>query len=169
MDIVRQSEKLLSESGIDKALCISFFFAFSRFEYALKRVGYRTIDKKRKVSANWDAFANAHEDHWGEGLPPEARAAFQYFDQNPPKEQICVNGSLVWADRPGNQRLLDYLLMVRRVRNNFFHGGKYPPPNDAGTEPARNRDLLINSLQILDHCLKLDATVQSEFCHDFGP
>ena len=46
--------------GIDKDLVLTFFFEFSRFEYALKRAGFVPVTSGTKpvnAKPNWDAFA----------------------------------------------------------------------------------------------------------------
>ena len=51
--------------------------------------------------------------------------------------------------------------MITRVRNNFFHGGKY---NDlVVVDSLRNTDLLRHSLIILNECLELDNVVTNHF------
>jgi hypothetical protein len=61
---------------------------------------------------------------------------------------------------------VQYLLrLVRDVRNNLFHGGKYPEsqggPIDGNT--LRNKRLLQACLTILDTCRSLDAKVGDLF------
>jgi hypothetical protein len=70
-----------------------------------------------------------------------------------------------WSEprrREANERQLTWLLLaIRTVRNNLFHGGKFPliPMPD----PSRDRDLLIHSLTILDAMLQLDVNVRTMF------
>ena len=53
------------------------------------------------------------------------------------------------------------LLMVRTVRNNLFHGGKYLPEGE--TEAGRNHELVKHALNILLSCSKIDHEVRSSF------
>ena len=57
------------------------------------------------------------------------------------------------------QELTWLLLMVRTVRNNLFHGGKFPliPVS----EPSRDSTLLHHSITILAACLPLERTFNS--------
>ena len=48
--------------------------------------------------------------------------------------------------------------LIRRVRNNLFHGGKF---NDAHSGPGRNELLLRHSLAILHRCLELSICCYS--------
>ncbi|HLH07822.1 MAG TPA: hypothetical protein VKW78_11340 [Terriglobales bacterium] len=59
------------------------------------------------------------------------------------------------------RRIASWFLMIRCVRNNLFHGGKFPsiPISD----PSRDRDLLLSSMVILNAALDLDSTVRKAF------
>lgn len=53
------------------------------------------------------------------------------------------------------------LRLVRVVRNNLFHGGKYQSgPFD---EIARNENLLEAAITVLSHCLALSDPVREAF------
>jgi len=65
----------------------------------------------------------------------------------------------------GKEPLLIWLLrMIRCTRNNLFHGGKFLliPISD----PSRNRELLIHSMEILKTCLAFDSEVNRWFLED---
>jgi hypothetical protein len=51
--------------------------------------------------------------------------------------------------------------MVCTVRNNLFHGGKFPFARIK--DPARDPDLLKHSLTILEACLELNPKVKGKF------
>jgi hypothetical protein len=143
-------------------LVLRFFVCFSRFECALKRAGYRP--QNGDAHAEWDAFAKRRESEFRSDANPLLVEACNYLEKNPPLKQVLRNGQLAWSvEKPRtNQPQLQWLLiMVRRVRNNLFHGGKYPliPV----PEPARNPDLLRHCMVLLAACLQLDAAVKSEF------
>ena len=95
------------------------------------------------------------------------QAACDYFISQPPRKQILDSGVLGWSKPQFHKREPFFtwlLLMVRSVRNNLFHGGKFPmaPIED----PSRNTDLLQHSITIIYACLQLDTTVAHYFSSD---
>ena len=86
----------MSMQGIDENLVLEFLYAFSRFEYALKRSGYHGQDGKA-AEADWDRFENALTD-----LPPAdiapVLALGDYTLARPPKKQVVKGGGLNWED-----------------------------------------------------------------------
>jgi hypothetical protein len=141
-------------------LVFRFFIAFSRFEYALKSGGYITCDAKPA----WDDFANAHEEEFDPNSSPELKAACDYLENHPPRKQLQDQGTMVWSQptKRANEPLFLWLLrMARRVRNNLFHGSKYPIQPDA--EPVHNVNLLEHTLTIIDACLAIDHRVCTYF------
>jgi hypothetical protein len=53
--------------------------------------------------------------------------------------------------------------MVRRVRNNLFHGGKFLAPE--GAENDRDQLLVQHSLTVLRACIPLSAQVTAAYEH----
>ena len=53
------------------------------------------------------------------------------------------------------------LLMIRTVRNNLFHGGKYLPVKEV--EEGRNEQLVSCSLIVLNFCIALNREVQHNY------
>lgn len=150
---------------INKDLVFNFFIAFSRFEYALKRAGYLRSDKSG-VHPDWEKFVSELKTKFKPSTAKELERAVKYLKDNPPRKQIVKNKSLSWdiAHDTRKQPLVSLLIVyIRRVRNNLFHGGKFPMrPIE---EPARNEKLLNNSLVILNRCLELHTKVKSYFLH----
>ncbi len=68
---------------------------------------------------------------------------------HPPYKQVLRNGYLHWESAPpvGATEIEKVLLLVRRVRNNLFHGGKYNAQSHE--ETARNEELLCQGIRIL--------------------
>lgn len=164
MDNCRKFLKALVPAG-DAERAWLFFVFFSRFEYALKRSGYVYASADR-VAANWDRFASRYCTLFNRDSDIRLRAACDYFTSNPPKKQIRDGSALSWADSHslGNHPLLCWLVtMLRRVRNNLVHGGKFPEPVGPITDPARDPVPLEHSLVILDALLKLDSHVRNYF------
>ncbi len=101
-----------------------FYYMFSRSEYALKASGFlmNGVDAK----ANWDSFAGSIRPNFNRNKSKELNDAVKYIKSNPPKKQIVNAGDLAW-DQTNNDNLplVNFLiLMIRRIRNNLFHGGK---------------------------------------------
>jgi len=142
----------IADSG-DRKLAWQFFVFFSRFEYALKRCPNYL---KHSAEPDWDRFSSNQNAEFQKLSSPALAAAIDYFKEFPPLKQKQVDGQLIWSDPKEyyeREPLLVWLLIaVRRVRNNLFHGGKFPgfPVSD----PSRDRVLISNAIVILDACLR---------------
>ncbi len=137
---------------------------FSRFEYALKRAGYIGQDGGA-AKADWDKFENDLSGLPAGELAP-VLACGEYILQNPPKKQVVKNGGLGWENSaPTASAIKTLLRYVGRVRNNLFHGGKFPegPVHD---EP-RDRDLLSSGRSVLQALLKVPS-LPDGIRHYFG-
>jgi hypothetical protein len=159
-----------SIAGGDGELVLKFFAAFSAFECALKQARFVKGDKYYNAVPNWDAFSGVVSEELA-GIKDEAfTKAKQYLLQEPPMKQVFIKSStsVGWTknSRRGKESDEQYLLrLVRDVRNNLFHGGKYPssrihPPS---AEMLRNKVLLEACLTILDRCRSLNASVGNFF------
>ncbi|EGW98081.1 hypothetical protein ECSTECEH250_0538 [Escherichia coli STEC_EH250] len=82
---------------------------------------------------------------------PELKAAIEYFLNFPPKKQVVNDGVLAWDQTPIEEKIIakKILILIRRVRNNLFHGGKF---NGEWFEPERSEALMRNALIILRAC-----------------
>ncbi|MGH8771200.1 MAG: hypothetical protein ACRD8U_24160 [Pyrinomonadaceae bacterium] len=149
----------------DRKLAWYFFVFFSRFEYALKRHSQYLMPGTGDAQPNWDRFASDHATKFDPTSTPALGIAIKYFKTSPPRKQLRNNGEMSWSEpiqHDGREPLLVWLLrVVRIVRNNLFHGGKFLmlPVSD----PSRDRNLITNAVVILDACLKLDPSVNSKF------
>lgn len=144
-------------------LAAEFLAVFSRMEYALKVTTY-AVGNDSKVDANWDKFANTVNDAFMAVADADVVAAREFLLANPPRKQVLNNGKVDFKDhvideaqRPTQQ----VLLMVRTIRNNLFHGGKYLPNGEQ--EPGRNKELVTHALRVLLACSALDKDVQLSF------
>jgi hypothetical protein len=143
---------IIDSLNVPKELTLEFFAAFARFEYALKRAGY-VVGNDKSASAGWDRFAVDLRDMGDAALAP-VLAVCVYLRQHPPKKQVVNNGKLEWVVRPvAGSPIEDVLLSIRTVRNNVFHGGKFP--TGVVAEPLRDRQLIEECLAVLNAVLEL--------------
>lgn len=142
----------------DTAQAILFFIFFSRFEYALKRAGYTTGE----AQPDWDKYAKEHIKMTERPSDP-FKSAMEFLKNAPPKKQVVKNNKLDWE--PDNYtdvfNLERILVLVRRIRNNLFHGGKWP--GGLKDDDSRNADLIDAGLKVLQACLELDRKLQKTF------
>ena len=147
----------------DRKLAWQFFFMFSRFEYALKRQKYVRDDRK-DAQAAWKRFANDYAKSFAIDDDPQLQRAISYIKESPPKKQIHENRELGWAEPRlyASGPLLPWLLdQIQIVRNNLFHGGKFP--HTAVSDPSRDRQLIASALIVLGHVLKLNHEIENRF------
>jgi hypothetical protein len=148
---------------IDKEAVTGFSIFFSRFEYSLKRtLGYALV-RNNGVEADWNKFAKDHSAAFDTKRTPQLHEAVEYLLSQPPLKQILNDGTLDWKHTQAQrvsllQRLTE---SVRRVRNNLFHGGKFP--NVDVQDPGRNETLIKSCIAVLEECLLLNGDVYERF------
>ena len=156
--------KLLTDMNVDQDAVMEFFIVFSRFEFALKRTGYLKRHNG-KAEPDWRKFETKHKDEFDPEKESELREAWNYIDINPPKIQVVVDGKL---DFEVDEKLKDKspfkkaTMAVRTVRNNLFHGGKFPRSGIVDN-PDRKTLLLKKCTLLLEEMLELDPNVKMEF------
>ncbi len=138
----------MEKSNID-SLCFEFFREFSRYEYCLKVTQPKLHDGS--AMANWDLYAKDVEQVFASSKDPDFVAAINYFTEHPPKKQVVKDGALNWDATPLEEKrvALKIFVLIRRVRNNLFHGGKF---NGKWFEPERSEALMQHALIILRAC-----------------
>ncbi|MNG51905.1 hypothetical protein D3C81_12980 [compost metagenome] len=141
-------------------LCFEFFMEFARYEFCLKMTGLTQGDGDAK--ANWDRYALEVEEIIVSPGTPELTDAIDYILTHPPKKQIVREGVLSWDDTPvqGRNRALQIFVLIRRIRNNLFHGGKF---NGRWFEPERSELLMQHSLTVLRVCAQSHAGVYEAY------
>lgn len=150
----------------DKELVFQFFAVFSRFEYALKRSGYwrKRSAKNDAVETDWDAYANGLRGKFATVGVQAFQDARAFLERKPPKSQVAVDriiDSKETVRGPGEFDERYTLRIVTTMRNNLFHGGKYP--SGPVTDVARNRELIESCLVVLEVCLGLSPGVAEAF------
>jgi len=151
----------------DYARMIAFYFFFSRFEYALKRAGYyvnapsgrRSPKREINAEADWPRYGR-DKSAFAAKIDP---GVVKLLKDSPPQKQIVSNGCLGWsAALPNADGDFDFLLLlVRRIRNNLFHGEKCP--QGAEEDVTRNVALMDAGLSIMQSCLDEDDDLRRRF------
>ncbi len=144
-------------------LACDFLGVFARSEYALKAARFAGGNEKQ-VNADWDAFAKAIANRFHPSKSQDLRTAVDYLLTNPPKKQVLKNKTLEFSDAPPDRnqsKAQEVLLMVRRVRNNLFHGGKFLPV--PVSDPDRDKLLVQHSLTVLRACIRLHDEVAEAY------
>jgi hypothetical protein len=146
----------------DAVLIFDFFIVFSRFEFALKRAGYFRGDDNN-VIPDWDLFSNTFSNIYDNAASPDFQEACEYYTEHPPQKQVVQDGKIIWKKNEqgsGESELHWILRSIRIVRNNLFHGGKFP------FDIVRDTNLLYYGLVILQECLKFDRNLERTFTFD---
>ncbi len=130
---------------------------FSLFEYALKLAGFCKGGQSGEAQPDWDNFAKTIHPKFKPQPNTELFAAVDYMTKLPVKKQVVQNKALVFALRQRPQNINDTVwlsVLVRGVRNNLFHGGKFR------FDEKRDPDLIKNSLVILEEWAQLHPNVE---------
>ncbi len=144
-------------------IAIEFIATFSRAEHALKSTSYVLGDEK-KVVPDWDKFANEIHEEFEINEDTQITEAVNELLEHPPRKQVLVNRKVVFKNQSidkKQKRTQQAILMIRTVRNNLFHGGKYLPNGEV--ENGRNERLVRASLIVLNECLRLNDDVRASF------
>ena len=167
-----------SETRVDRELLFEFYLTFSRFEYALKASGLfkrpnsKSIKKFKEkgvlpeAQPDLDRFAVSLRDRdaFHANRTQALKQACEYILNSPPMKQVIINDGVAWETtvRPTSETEVEFLLrMVRCIRNNLFHGGKYNI--EVHEDTGRTEMLLRSSLVILEECLALATHVKQAF------
>ena len=148
----------------DRNTVFRFFFLFSRFEYALKRSG--CLKEQERAEADWDLYAESIRGRFQIAGESAFGAACTYLRDQPPNQQIVVNDQLGWkgiGQGQGESTERYILRLVQTVRNNLFHGGKYPDPVGRVSDVGRNSDLLNAAIAVIEECLVLSPGLEETF------
>lgn len=139
---------------------IEFFAVFARCEYALKCSGYGRAGYHGAVEPNWSRFASDLGETFFQRM--KSSDAAQVLLEQPPKKQVLgQNGKLAWRDAQPPKDGHELLNAVKTVRNNLFHGGKFPDGHER--DAARNEKLLQASLFVIKHAISANPQVRDAF------
>jgi hypothetical protein len=155
----------------DRELIIEFFAVFSRFECALIRSGFwreagRHPDKYPAV--NMKEFGELIAVDFANVTSEEFRSACRCLKNAKIERQKIKGGKIVWDPRRDDdvQEAVLVLDVVKTIRNNLFHGGKYPEgPKPEGPlfDVSRNNELFNSSLVVIEKCIKMNDKVSMYF------
>lgn len=136
-----------------------FLGTFARCEYALKGSGFAR-GSENSVEANWDEFALSIDQHFSAVEDPAFKEAVSFLLAEPPRKQVLRDGQVDWKDAPPDRNLpqaQQVLLMVRRIRNNLFHGAKIWSPEYNNRE--RDIKLVKAGLIVMKQCIQISHEV----------
>jgi hypothetical protein len=145
----------LPPAALDQGLVLNFFWRFSAFECALKREGFLKAGRNNAAEPDWKRFGHEITGRFASVAVSGLTEAREQLRQLSPRRQVVREGRIGWEPvQQNHESEEEYILrLMRIVRNNLFHGGKYPDgPID---EIARNRDILRAALTILDACCEI--------------
>ena len=159
----------LGRLSINRELVLEFFLAFSCFEFALKNAGFaqprvRKNGKLPSVDPGWDLFGASVRAAFHRNRNPDLNRACEYMLDNPPLEQVLIETGLAWETNNPCESVSEVeclLRLVRRVRNNLFHGGKFS--SEAFEDTSRQEMLLKSCLVILTECLEVAPQVRTVY------
>lgn len=117
--------------------------------------GFLKSRKDGSAMPDWDKFAKEISGNFS-AASRDFQQAISVLTTAAPRKQVVANDRLAWQDnkRGADETFEAFVLrMVRTVRNNLFHGGKYP--DGPVEEVARDRDLLSAGRRVLEECMKL--------------
>lgn len=119
---------------------------------SIRRCGY-TNASESSVQPNWNRFGRELAHHGDEDLAAVFLAG-EYLELHPPMKQIERNGALGWTRLNTEPSRIERMLFdLRTVRNNLFHGGKFP--DEYVEEPSRDEQLIRSCLAILNALVAL--------------
>ena len=152
----------LQPQALDRELVLDFFWKFSVFEAALKREGFVRAGPHNAAEPDWKRFALEVEGRLAAAPVTGLEEAKEELRRLSPHRQIVRDGKLGWEPIEQNEESDDAFIirLMKTVRNNLFHGGKYPDGHIK--EIARNRKILRAALTILDACYKVHAGVRHQ-------
>jgi hypothetical protein len=141
---------------LDRDTVLEFFSQYSAFECALKREGFLKAGWNNTAEADWNKFSLYARGRLSSVTEEGFHEAVNAIKKYSPQRQVVRDGRLAWDSveiRRGESEEQFVLRLVKTVRNNIFHGGKYS--DGPISEVARNRAILKAALLILKGCIEI--------------
>ena len=153
----------LTKLTVAPKLAIEFFAVFSRLEYALKVVPSFRRAGDGEAKADWAAFTRALNVSFDPNSNPRLMEAFSYLTIEPIKRLDVQQGTLDWLPfDPGGDTPLDKVIFViKQIRHNLFHGGKFALDPKASRD--RDTQLLKYALVVLQEIRVQIPTVKEAY------
>ena len=129
--------------------------------WVVKREGFLRLDKPT-AEANWTKFGRDIAEKFEKVETIGFAAAAAKLRALSPRKQIQTNKILGWRElvQQQNESNAEYTLrLLTTVRNNLFHGGKYPDGDIP--EVSRDKEVLRAALDVLNGCYELHAGVRN--------
>ena len=143
-----------------KDIYFDFFYYFSRFEFALKKVGFKKKGSYKVVLADWSKFSKKYKKKYT--ISEEAK---ELISLKPKCFVYTGRGEIGWRDlktRSDFPLLSCVVLYLKTVRNNLFHGGKHNPEGISNPDQAeRDKKLVEVGKTVLDELARLDPEIES--------
>jgi len=157
------TDTAISKLTVEPELALEFLAAFSRLEYALKVTQFRKTGEG-EAKADWSKFSLEVSRLFDPNKSEALSNAFAYTTTEPLRFLGVKNGVLDWYDFsvPQNCHPVDKAIrIIKQVRNNLFHGGKYAKDNKAAV--GRDSKLLKSALLVLNELRQVIPDVQSVY------
>lgn len=137
---------------------VEFFIKFSRFEYALKRNGFYNANNNIIVGANFDKFAKQYKNT---ELPPNLKNFLAYLDKEP-VGKLKTSYDYLRTKEPSKSDFVRLVSYLRRIRNNLFHGVKYPNLEKYEKE-SRGTKLINWGIKAIDFLVTIDNKIETTY------
>ncbi len=157
------SDPALVHLPVARELALEFLAVFSRLEFALKVTNFRQPGEG-EAKADWIGFANEIAGAFNPHRTPEIANAFAYLAGQPLRRFAVENGALGWYPVNVAGGISDaerVVRVVRQIRNNLFHGGKFA--RDPNASADRDTKLLEASLVLLRELRRLAPQVEAAY------
>ncbi len=155
-------DRIFETFGPTEPTASEFFAMYSRFESALKGCGYCKDDTKPDWNRYYDACLK--------NLPDEKKKiddAFNHLSKMKIQTHKWKDGKIEWRDAEFDKSATVFDL-IKIVRNNLFHGGKYEFGQDGSYDRIRNEELVKACLKVLFICLDNENPVTEAFYSELG-
>ncbi len=138
---------------------IEFFVKFSRFEYALRSNEYCKIKGTNIIDkTDFIRFANQYKNI---SLPEELLNFVKYLDDNP-VGKLTSNNSYIKNKETSKSELYRLVMYLIRIRNNLFHGIKYPNLEQY-EEESRGTKLINWGIKAIDFLVTIDNKIETTY------
>lgn len=157
------TNEVFPQLPIPERLALEFLGTFARCEYALKSGGFAK-GSANSVEANWDEFARRIDWHFCRVKDKQFRYSVDFLLCEPPRKQVLRDGRVQWRESSPDPKLTKaerVLLLVRRIRNNLFHGAKVWTPEYGNR--VRDIRLIEAGMFVMKHCIKLNNDVHHAY------